>query len=270
MKAAKKLLSMVLSALVGLSVYCQSHAQQGVHDHNRNADTECHDQWVKPGWVTDYDVEGVATTVQGETLYIERLNFRFTRDGVDRGGRLAVEYRLPDGEVLANKTVHYHCRMTAPNFHLQDVQNDRHEGVIWEGNNLVSYQADTSERLSPPKGNLIIDAGFDHFVKENWQVLMDGESVKVHYLFPRDNVFIKLKVEKSPAPDPLSTQETEENPGITFFKISANNLLFRLFSSPIFVCYDDAQSLKYFIGPSNLPMMKEEKQVIIRYKERPY
>ena len=249
---------------ITIGVSSIAHAQ---FDTEKTKDSDpCVQRVANPQWVKNYQVQGIASSVDNKPLYIEKLSFKAI-DGEDnlQGGVLEVEYRLPDGEMLAEKTVSYSCRMTAPDFQLRDAKSSEDEGVIWQGGELISYQKDQSEVLTPPKGNLIIDAGFDHFIKQHWRTLIDGKAVKVNYLFPRDNVFIKLRVQKSSAPNGLNEVELAENRDIVFFKISANNLLFRLFSSPISVGYDSSQSLRYFIGPSNLPMMRDQKQVIIRY-----
>ena len=228
----------------------------------------CPKNYAGVDWIKRYKVTGVAKRVSDQqTLYTEHLSFIPGDQKRGVGGVLNVDYRFPDGRPLAEKTVVYHCHITDPDFYLRDLTNGRDEGVRWQDNEIVSYHQDESKALEPPQGELIIDAGFDHFIKKHWKTLTDGDVVMVNYLFPRDNVFIKLRVKKSPAPKIFPQDEQQEIKGITFFKISANNLLFRLFSSPISVGYDAEQSLKYFIGPSNLPMMKDEKQVVIRYSD---
>ena len=207
----------------------------------------------------NFRVEGVAFNESDREIYSEHLSF----SNDQAGGILTVDYKNPSGNPLAVKTVEYNCNPTTPSFTLRDLTNDTSEGVILKTNDLVSFQSDKSETMIMPAGNAIIDAGFDHAVKLSWDELMRSNKVTWKYLFARNNKFLKLKFQKAGPPDRLS-EEVPEN--VVFFKVAANNFLFRMLSSPIFVGYDrDQRHLKYYYGPSNLPMFDDGKNVLIKY-----
>ena len=209
----------------------------------------------------EFTVQGVASDPDGNVLYVEQLQ----HEPNDSGGNLTVEYTDPTGAPLADKRVKYDCRATTPSFVLKDRSNGNEEGVRWMEDAIESYQNNEITRLGIPDGPSIIDAGFDNAIKTSWDTLMAGKKVAFNYLFARDNKFLKLRFLKSKPPSVLKDEASEN---IVFFRIAANNLVFRLLSSPIYVGYDrSSRDLKYYLGPSNLPMMRDQKKVLIRYSD---
>ena len=210
-----------------------------------------------------YYVVGNAYDQNGQLVYKETLVY--TPD--ENGGQLITRYTRPDNKQLASKIVSFSNSLTAPGFSVTDLVSGEKEGVEWQDNGEVirSYQGDNNAMLKIPEGPKIFDAGFDNFVKLNWDALMQGKRLKVNYLFARDNKFLKLRIQKSPSPQNKLIKADQNQ---VFFKISANNLLFRMLSNPLFVGYDiHSRSLRYYSGPSNLPMMKDKKQVLIVYRK---
>ena len=216
----------------------------------------CGDQ---PIFQQEYKVKGTAKDGNGEMLYYEVLEFKTS----ETGGDLVVDYFSPDNQVLATKKVEFNCRPTAPDFELVDMTTNEVEGVKVESEQITSYQGKQSSVLSIPESQLVIDAGFDNAVKMNWDELMAGKKIPFNYLFARDNKFFKLRLEKV---DGSKVEFPQSEEDVAIFKIDANNLIFRLFSSPLFLGYTtDSKSLKYYSGPSNLPMMRDQKSVLITY-----
>lgn len=207
-----------------------------------------------------FNVEGRATTLAGEHLYTERLNHKSD----DEGGKLKVDYSGPEGKTFALKTVNYGCNPTAPSFELKDMSSGIVEGVRWGDDGVQAFQGSDSTKLDMPSGPVIVDAGFDNAIKLSWDKMMNGEKVAYKYLFARDKRFLKLRFVKSDPPQ-LPNQKFDD--GLVFFKVVANNLIFRLLSSPIYVGYEKTtKELKYYFGPSNLPTMKNQKAVLISYQ----
>ena len=215
-----------------------------------------------PPGAKGYSVIGDAFDDSGKWIYSERLVYQHA----DNGGQLTTLYSLPDNTPLAIKEVDFICNPTSPQFILTDLETGYVEGVQWitDGNQVFSYQGDIKEKLEVPDGISIFDAGFDNTIKLHWDTLISGKSLKVNYLFARDNKFLALRLKKTDLPKSI---DLRANPGDVFFRISANNLIFRMLSSPLFVGYDqETRTLKYYAGPSNLPMMEEEKKILIRYR----
>lgn len=209
----------------------------------------------------EFLIKGVAENSDGKILYEEILK----QEPGASGGKLHVSYSSPEGAVLATKVVDYNCNPTTPSFSLLDNTTGVVEGVKWSFDNVESYQDDQSTIIAHPNSQYIIDAGFDNAIKLNWEKLIEGQSVVFDYLFARKNRFLKLRFKKSSAPLIVNG---ESIPTDIFFEVVPNNMILRAISSPIFVGYNQySRELRYYIGPTNLPMLVDDEKVIIRYEK---
>ncbi len=207
-----------------------------------------------------FSVVGTATDRNGQLLYTEHL----TQTPDETGGKLSVIYRGKDSEIVARKEASYNCNPTTPSFTLEDKVNGKTEGVRWNEDKLVSFQDETVTEMAHPGNPAAVDSGFDNVIKLNWEKLMDNKSVKYDYLFARKNKFLKLKFSKSRPPKAIRDKADDD---IVFFKVGANNMLFRMLSDPIYVGYRiQSKSLAYYYGPSNLPMIEHDKPLLISYQ----
>ncbi|MBX2867545.1 MAG: hypothetical protein KTR18_02665 [Acidiferrobacterales bacterium] len=208
-----------------------------------------------------FKVEGRATGSENEFLYSEHLE----QIPDQNGGTLKVDYKDINGSLFASKIVTYNCNPTTPSFILRDTRSGNVEGVRWNERDLESFQGDKVVRLDQPSRPAVVDAGFDNVIKLNWDKLMREESVKYDYLFARRNKFLKLRFTRSNPPKAL---KDKANQNIAFFKVGANNVIFRMLSSPIYVGYDiQSRTLAYYYGPTNLPMLDMDKPILITYTE---
>ncbi|MFT7533159.1 MAG: hypothetical protein ACI9FD_004194 [Gammaproteobacteria bacterium] len=208
----------------------------------------------------DFLIKGVAENFEGKVLYEEILK----QEPGFLGGKLSVKYSTPEGITFATKVVEYNCNPTTPSFTLLDSITGKVEGVNWNFENIESFQDERSTIIDHPDSQFIIDAGFDNAIKLNWKKLLEGQSVIFDYLFARKNQFLKLRFEKTKVPRAINGESISTD---IFFKVVPNNVIFRAISSPIFVGYNRySQSLRYYIGPTNLPMLVGGEKVIIRYQ----
>jgi hypothetical protein len=120
-----------------------------------------------------------------EFLYGERHVLRY------RGGQLrerVVLYTCRDGSAFARKTVSY-VDPLAPDFVLEDLGTGLREGIrSGQDGRFVFFRphATDAEQSGPLPGvmGLVADAGFDEFVRSNWQRLVAGEAVQMPFLVP--------------------------------------------------------------------------------------
>jgi hypothetical protein len=126
---------------------------------------------------------GVATDPQrGAPLYEEHHHLR------DDGERLVL-YRCTDGTAFARKHVQPGADPQAPAFALEDARFGYREGVQREGRRVFA-QVRRSHRHAlrrnevPVTPRLVVDAGFDEFVRRHWSELQRGESVALDFLVP--------------------------------------------------------------------------------------
>jgi hypothetical protein len=128
---------------------------------------------------------GVAASQRtGEQLYQENHVLRF------QDGRLAervVLYTCPDGTAFARKVATYEDPL-APSFNFEDVTNGVREGVKAGERRRVFFRgADQKPEKSMPlqaSPGLVVDSGFDEFIRSNWHALMTAGPLPLQFLVP--------------------------------------------------------------------------------------
>jgi hypothetical protein len=135
----------------------------------------------------DYVVyTGTATALRTHDVLYHERHVMAARDGrvTDR----VVLYTCRGGSPFARKVVSY-VEPFAPNFVLEDASNGMREGVRTEaGGRVVFFRAGKTDaekhRALPQVPGLVIDAGFDDFVRANWPALTADKNVYLHFLVP--------------------------------------------------------------------------------------
>jgi hypothetical protein len=131
-----------------------------------------------------------------EFLYGERHLLRY-RDG--QPAERVVLYTCSDGSAFARKTVSY-VEPMSPDFELDDAANGMSEGVRSDGNGRTVFFREgrlANEKTGPvPQVHgLVIDAGFDEFIRANWPSLMRGKPVEMIFLVPSRVEEIKFRAQ---------------------------------------------------------------------------
>lgn len=128
-------------------------------------------------WIS---VIGTAKPIDGgETLYTE--HHRILREnGLPLQHQ--VKYRDPDGEVIGIKTVDYRRAAAAPEFGMRDTRNGYEEGAREQDGEYRLYTREDADAKEKSKAiadgkDLVADAGFDGFVRQNMARLQAGEKV---------------------------------------------------------------------------------------------
>ena len=108
-----------------------------------------------------------------------------------RNGQLTervVLYTCRNGAPFARKTVSY-VNPLAPNFELDDASSGLVEGIRPAGERRdVFFRADKTDaektKALPAVPGLVADAGFDEFVRANWQALSSDQELTIPFLIP--------------------------------------------------------------------------------------
>lgn len=114
-----------------------------------------------------------------------------------------VQYRNPDGSLIAEKSMDYSLSMTAPAITQIDYRNSARISteLVPDGRSpqvRVGFQAHDSnqyrEETVSHRDAMVVDAGFDPFVRDNWERMVSGRSVSAHFLVPSrlDTVRVNL------------------------------------------------------------------------------
>lgn len=214
-------------------------------------------------------IGAVWSTDKSEILYRE---FHFADDTrLDLPTR--VEYRSTDGAVFAEKTVDYTVASSAPAIDQIDLRNDALIRTTYPDSDTRSltleFRAHDTDRIETStfqrRDDLIIDAGFDPFVRENWERLVNGRRVTGTFLVPMRMDTVRIGISKTDDSDcQIDLQD------IHCFVIRPAGLL-RVagwFVDPVLIGYDaDSRRLMMFHGLGNLrDEAGEPLNVLIQYE----
>src|SRR5690606_20745626 len=94
-----------------------------------------------------------------------------------------VQYRNPDGSLIAEKSMDYSLSMTAPAITQIDYRNNARISTGFLPDTRppqvrVGFQAHDSnqyrEETIPYRDSMVVDAGFDTFIRNNWERMISG------------------------------------------------------------------------------------------------
>jgi hypothetical protein len=128
---------------------------------------------------------GIAASQRsGQPLYNENHVLRY-RDG--RLTERVVLYSCVDGTPFARKVATYEDPL-APNFLFEDISNGVREGVqAGERRRMFFRGVDQKVEKSMPlpvAPGLVVDSGFDEFIRANWHQLMTAGALPLQFLVP--------------------------------------------------------------------------------------
>lgn len=202
-------------------------------------------QTVDASWL---DVVGTARELGGvATLYEEH----HTVDPATQ--QRIVSYRHNGGE-FARKTVDYRPSVIAPAFEQHDARRGEfvgaryRDGAVELGYRDSSKQPITWKPLSASKRPLVIDAGFDNFVRQHWQQLRAGDKVDFDFAVPSRGMAAHLVIERE---HHKHCDAKDQSSGLCL-RVYAASYLVRIFFSPLHLLYGDNQQLLRFMGLSNI------------------
>jgi hypothetical protein len=189
-------------------------------------------------------------------LYEEQHLLR--QDG-DRPRERLVLYRCPDGAAFARKQVSYDVAGTAPAFALEDARFGYREGLRRDAAGLTVYvqaAAAAPERRAAlvPQAGLVVDAGFDEFVRRHWARLAAGEAVALQFLVPSRLAPLAFKLRR------IGSERIDGAPA-SRFRLAVGGLL-GWFAPDITLAYRDAdRRLMRFEGLTNIRADRDDNLV---------
>lgn len=170
-----------------------------------------------------------------------------------------VEYRRDNDEVFAEKDIDYSVSRTAPAIFQVDHRNNarivtRHPnpepGPVVELEVRPYDSDDVQTDTFAYEDGMIIDAGFDPFVRQHWDRLTEGRRVTTEFLVPARMDTVNISISKTDIDDcNFPAQDMH------CFVIKPAGLLrvVSWFVDPIYIAYDNkTRRLLMFDGVSNL------------------
>lgn len=135
----------------------------------------------------DYSAqEGLARPPGADGLVFREQHFLRAESG--RPLERLVVYRCPAGPAFARKRLDYLASTQAPEFHLEDRRSGYREGMRRRDGRVELFfsaaRGGAEKRALQRAGPAVADAGFDEFVRANWQELLDGRTLPLQFAVP--------------------------------------------------------------------------------------
>lgn len=193
-------------------------------------------------------VIGNATGLQsGEYLYRE------VHCGAKNELASEVLYLSRDKTLIAHKKLNYESGSTTPSFIQTNVLNQEKIDVSFDQKAIVmSMIAADGKQTSRQyqvsridKDPIVIDAGFDTFIQQNWKELVSGKTKVFQFPLVSRSTLISLRVKSA-----VCQYQTETD---QCFALEPANWFFRMLASPIELGYDSSLiRLNRYRGLSNI------------------
>jgi len=206
-------------------------------------------------YIDNYDAVGKAYNAQQELLYTEHYSFE--------NHETLVVYKSPEGKVLAAKSLSY----AGLSHYRPDITIYQHrDKTTYTLNNHAKYiqlsatDADQNQqtiRKTKARKNLVIDAAFDHYIKDNWQHLK-SQAKNIAFALAQHGKIYDVVISQS---EDKHCQRISQH----CFSITPDNWLFALIAGSTVIGYDDHKRLQYFNGPSNSIAQKSRERVSVFY-----
>lgn len=181
---------------------------------------------------SSYQFKGYAYSQDDKTLlYSEHHMMELNEQG--KLIRSQVLYYSSTGKLMAQKQLKYHANGYLPDFEYTNLFN--RQGFKVRGNekdiSITTKQNDQVSEQSVGVINqrpMIVDAGFDVFMRENWKDLLAGEKKIVEFLSPTRAMFITFEIQRI---DRASQKRLDNQ--IVAFQLSPKNFIISLLVDPI-------------------------------------
>jgi len=181
------------------------------------------------------------------------LVYRETHCGTRDELASEVFYQHRDGSLIAHKELDYRSGLTTPSFVQHNFQAGEKIQVSFDQEtvsmSVIDYEKRESNKSYPVADTagkpIVIDAGFDGFIRDNWDNLVSGETQEFQFPLASRSSLVSLQVKPS-----VCSYETETD---QCFTLEPSNWFFRMLASPIELGYDASLArLTRYRGLSNI------------------
>ncbi len=201
-------------------------------------------------------------------LQSDELMYRETHCLSTDGSEREVTYQDAKDNLIAHKRVDYRSGSTTPSFVQHNYYSQESIEVSLQQGSVRMSVIDSDTRvvsksaLAEPSANLpvVIDAGFDEFVRQQWDRLLAGESLEFQFPLADRTSLVELRIQSRACS--YATQSDQ------CFRLDLASWLLRLAVKPIELGYDaESRQLTRFRGLSNIGDRNGKGMVVdIRYR----
>jgi len=192
---------------------------------------------------------GSAISPEGQPLYTEYHEVTGScQEGHWVPERHTVDYRKPDSKSpFATKALDYQPGLLLPEMIFRQPDFDEVMEVSLDGDRIAidwtTPSGDSEQFELTMPGRLVIDAGFDHLIRANWEALTGGDSASFRFLGPTRGDHYGFVAEPAAAEDFEADHE---------FRIRPDGLVTRFLVDPIYLGYNEEGFLTDFSGLTNI------------------
>ena len=208
--------------------------------------------------------------VIGDAFGLKNTEFlyRETHCGLENMLARQVVYQHRDGSLIARKLLDYGSGNITPSFVQHNIRANEKISVLFDQKQITMSVTGAETRAvenkypvtASAKSPIVIDAGFDVFIRNNWDKLVSGKPQEFRFPLASRSRLVSLQVKPT-----VCGYETESD---QCFKLEPSNWFFRMLAAPIELGYDSAlRRLTRYRGLSNIDDENGKGLVVdIRYR----
>lgn len=175
-----------------------------------------------------------------------------------------VSYRNPEsGDAFASKSLSYNNSAFRPRVEFRQPAFGEALTITYPQEQALSIAwqeptGETREFTVPFDQQLVVDSGFDYFVRANWERIRQGESVEFRFLAPTRGEHYGFVLE------PATSVKVDADLTV---QIRPTSLLLRVLVDPIVLGYSSDGALTDYLGLTNIRQDAESNHIAhIRYQ----
>lgn len=205
--------------------------------------------------------DGYAVSGTAYHLKTGKIAYRELIGALNSSNEVQVNYAKPDGVIFARKTLNYSTEVFQPGFELNDERDDETVSAAFDGGRLLlthRVKGDSQTKTLYETATLIIDAGVDAYIQQQWTKVTAGKKIEFDVADARHlgvEKFVLKEIDSSASP--LAYKGAAES--WKYFRIDTANKLSSLFTEPMYYAYDpDGRYLMRYQGRANIDSDKGE------------
>lgn len=191
----------------------------------------------------------------GQAYHLKNKDFLYTdfhTEFIQMGKHVSsvIEYKDKFGKIFAIKKINFQKNSHIPDFTLEDFRDGYLEGAVLDGSKLTlkyrsNFQSRIEEKSFDLPENSVVDGGFDYFIKDNWNSLIDGKKIIFHMFSSPRLSYYRLKVV-------LLKKAEFRGKQAHYFKVDLDSFL-GIFLPSVYVIYDSkTKRIVHYEGISNI------------------
>ena len=199
--------------------------------------------------------DGYAVSGSVYNLKTGKLVYRELITKLDDNNEVHVNYAKPDGVIFARKKLNYSTEVFQPGVEFSDERDDETVSATFDGGRLLlthKKKGDSQTKTIYETAKLIIDAGVDAFIQQQWAKITSGKKVEFDVADARNlgiEKFVIKEVDSSVSP--LAYKGAAET--WKYFRVDTANKLSSIFVEPIYYAYEpEGKYLMRYQGRANI------------------